>query len=152
MPTTKTKARSRQRTAPPTDRPAPAALPATIAALALLADGYEADTINRHFLAAWPQMPAVVAQLIRGEGSSNRGVTVSSLVTTTYEKEIAKHRAGTEFAHGDRIVRQFAAAIEADPDAYGMLYVTLAEPAFQIGVALGLFLATSTTPIPVGAR
>jgi hypothetical protein len=122
-------------------------IPPMAALVARFADP-EFDPLPPAFVDAWRQMPALVAQLLRGEGHSNEGTTRQSIMDAAAARDIAQSRD----ADTDRLdfLARAVDMLEAEHEDYLISIVNAyAEPAFFIGLALAAYLLTMNAPVPM---
>lgn len=154
MATTPRSPRTASRRTPSTpSTPAPAApvptLPPQVAAIAAMFDATGEWRIGADFLEAWRTMPALLAQLLSGNGSANHGITRWTLGRQRLEESIAQGEA-SDFEYQRDNAKAIRMLNELHPDALSEIETACGDAAFWTGLAAALYVLTVGTPLPIG--
>ena len=147
---TRTKTPATRQRSTPAAAPATVSMPPSVAILAFAAAG-TANYIPDDFRIAWQRMPALVAQMLEGEGDSNHGVTRENLIEGLIERDLAAHRASKD-VYRMRVVRVVDQLKREDIDRWTELLITIGDAAFYTGLAMGLYLTTHPAPVAVNTE
>jgi len=126
-------------------------MPANVALLAMLADGYENNAIPEAFKKAWALMPAAVASIINGTAHSDSGgPSAYSFVNHQLDADVAESRAA-EDTYGRQLSARFDRLAVIEPDAWDDIVIRTADPAFYFGLAMGLYLTSNPAALVLNA-
>jgi hypothetical protein len=113
-------------------------IPPRVAALAVFAADNEDGMVPKRFRLAWERMPAMVAQMVDGEGWSSGGVTRSNTIRAIFQREVEQAKAGHGYEHLPRSVELLNTYHD---DAMTHMEIGLGETGFYVGLALALYLS-----------
>lgn len=126
-------------------------MPANVALLAMLADGYENNAIPEAFMKAWALMPTAVASIINGTAHSDSGGPAAySFVDRELAAAVAESRASVD-KHSRELSDRFDRLATIDPDAWDDIMIRTADPAFYFGLAMGLYLTSNPAALVLNA-
>jgi hypothetical protein len=123
-----------------------------ISPVALALAHFADDGISTDFYQAWAQMPAIVQQIAEGGGTSDKGNTRFRLMEAMTQARIEGNRGST--VSWEKHASMAYDAVKA-MDALTDMQIAFGEPAFQVGLAMGLYLATTPGAVTLpngGAR
>jgi hypothetical protein len=123
----------------PKRTPAPATpLPPIAVAIARMVEP-NMDRVNDNFVRAWAAMPAIVAAFAAGKNDSIDTVNAGGLISDMVEEYLAACR--SKGVLNQNAAKAYDALEATDPDSLLDLRCAFTEPAFNVGLALGVYMA-----------
>jgi hypothetical protein len=128
----------------------PDRLPPLVAAIAKFAHA-GAEGVPADFIEVWRHIPAMVESLTRGTGGDRNSINVYTLTNAFEERAIEESR------HAPKgFERNLARGIDLlnaeDPDLFYSVRAPASEAAFNIGLALGIYIAMNGASVNETAK